>query len=173
MVRISILIKQNMVNKMELYIRNVNIQDFDKINNLFWQSDCLHYNNEPYIYEKTNEGSRTKEYIESLLNDKTNIFIVLEKEKEIIGFLLAHEEKKGHLPFHKKRKFIVIDNIVIDENYRNNGYGEILLNYSIEYAKKEKYNDIVLYVYKFNENAIKLYEKKGFEVLTQDMILKL
>jgi len=45
--------------------------------------------------------------------------------------------------------------------------------YIIEYAKNGKYNDIVLNVYGFNKNAIKLYEKKGFKILTQDMILKL
>ena len=158
---------------MDLTIRKANMEDFARINKLFWQSDCLHYNNEPYIYEKTNDGCRTREYIESIINDKANIFVVLEKEKEIIGFLFASEETKGHLPFHKKRKYMVIDNIVIDENYRNNGYGEKLLNYIIEYSKNGKYNDIVLNVYRFNENAIKLYEKKGFKILTQDMILKL
>ena len=156
---------------MDLIIRKANIGDYDRINKLYWQSDYFHYNNEPYIYEKTDEGCRTKEYIESLLNE--NIFIVLEEEKEIIGFLYAYEETKGHLPFHKKRKYIVIDNIVIDENNRNNGYGQKLLNYIIEYAKNGNYNDIVLNVYRFNENAIKLYEKKGFKIITQDMILKL
>ena len=158
---------------MDLNIRKANMEDFDQINKLFWQSDCFHYNNEPYIYEKTNDGGRTMEYIESLINDTTNIFVVLEKENEIIGFLFAHEETKGHLPFHKKRKYMVLDNIVIDENRRNNGYGEKLLDYFIEYAKNGNYYDIVLNVYKFNENAIKLYEKKGFRVLTQDMILKI
>jgi diamine N-acetyltransferase len=157
----------------DLIIRKANIGDYDIINKLYWQSDCFHYNNEPYIYEKTDEGCRTKEYIESLLNEEKNILIALETEKEIIGFLYAYEETKGHLPFHKKRKYIVIDNIVIDENYRNNGYGEKLLDYIIEYAKNGKYNDILLNVYRFNENAIKLYEKKGFKIITQDMILKL
>ena len=158
---------------MDLIIRKANIGDYDKINKLYWQSDCFHYNNEPYIYEKTEEGCRTKEYIESLLNEEKNILIALETEKEIIGFLYAYEETKGHLPFHKKRKYIVINNIVIDENYRNNGYGEKILDYIIEYAKNGNYNDIVLNVYGFNKNAIKLYKKKGFKILTQDMILKL
>jgi len=158
---------------MDLNIRGANMEDFDKINKLFWQSDCFHYNNEPYIYEKTDDGCRTREYIESLINDENNFIIVLEKKKEVIGFLIAHKETKGHLPFHKKRKFIVLDNIVIDENYRNNGYGEQLLAYIMVIAKKGNYNDILLNVYKFNENAIKLYEKMGFTILTQDMILKL
>jgi hypothetical protein len=48
---------------MDLIIRNANIEDYDKINNLYWQSDCFHYNDEPYIYEKTNECCRNKKYI--------------------------------------------------------------------------------------------------------------
>ena len=77
------------------------------------------------------------------------------------------------MPFHKKRKYLVLDNIVIDEKYQKNGYGQKLLDYLLEYSKENKYSDILLNVYCFNENAIKLYEKYGFKKLTQDMILKL
>ena len=154
-------------------IRRACITDYAQINNLFWQSDLYHYRNEPYIYEKSNERARSKEYIESLINDKASIFIVLEIENKIIGFLYAYEETKGGLPFHKKRKYIVIDNIVVDEEYQNKGYGKKLLDYIIKYTKDEKYSDIELYVYCFNKKAIKLYEEYGFENLTQNMILKL
>jgi len=37
-------------------IRKASINDFTQINELFWQSDLYHYDNEPYIYEKTEEG---------------------------------------------------------------------------------------------------------------------
>jgi len=158
---------------MDLIIRTAILEDYDELNKLFWQSDYFHYLNEPYIYEKTIEGHRTKEYIESIINGNNNIFIVLEEENKIIGFLYAYEETKGQLPFHKKRKYIVIDNIAVDENYQNKGYGEKLLNYILEYAKNNMYNDIILNVYNFNEKAIRLYKKKGFKIITQDMILKL
>ena len=92
-------------------IRKATIADYAQINNLFWQSDLYHYRNEPYIYEKSNEHARSKEYIESLLNDKASIFIVLEIENKIIGFLYAYEETKGGLPFHKKRKLIFSFNL--------------------------------------------------------------
>ena len=158
---------------MHINIRKACATDYAQINNLFCQSDLYHYKNEPYIYEKSNEYARSKEYIESLISDKASIFIVLEIENKIIGFLYAYEETKGGLPFHKKRKYIVIDNIVVDTQYQNKGYGKKLLDYIIKYAKDGNYNNIELYVYCFNEKAIKLYEKYGFENLTQNMILKL
>ena len=154
-------------------IRKAIIEDFDKINELNWQSDLYHYNNEPYIYEKTIEGYRTKEYIEEIINDENNLFVVMEMENEIIGFLYAYEEMKGKLLFHKKRKYMVLDNIVIKEKFQKMRYGYKLLEYLIEYSKEKHYNDIVLNVYCFNEKAIKLYERNGFKKLSQDMILKL
>jgi len=156
-----------------MIIREACTKDYDQINELFWQSDLYHFNNEPYIYEKTNEGYRSKEYVESMILDKNSVFMVLAEEDKIIGFIYAYEEIKGILPFHKKRKYIVIDNIIIDEKHQNRGYGQQLLNFMIEYAKEKKYNDIMLNVYCFNEKAIDLYKKHGFKTLTQDMILKL
>jgi ribosomal protein S18 acetylase RimI-like enzyme len=154
-------------------IRNACIEDFDQINDLFWESDLFHYNKEPYIYEKTDEGHRSKNYIESLINTEDNVFIVMEIDSKIIGFLYAYEEIKGKLLIHKKRRYMVLDNIVIKENYQNKGYGNKLINYFIEYSKKKKYNDIILNVYSFNEKAIKMYEKLGFTELMKNMILKL
>ena len=41
-------------------IRKAKMEDYYKINELFWQSDQLHYKNEPYIYENTKSGGRSK-----------------------------------------------------------------------------------------------------------------
>ena len=156
-----------------LSIRKACISDFNQINELFWQSDLFHHNNESYIYEKTDEGHRTKEYFESIICEENSIFIVLVIETKIIGFLYAYEEIRGKLPFHKKRKYMVLDNIVINEKYQNMGYGQKLMNYFVKYSREKQYKDIVLNVFCFNKNAIKLYENNGFEKLSQNMILKL
>jgi ribosomal protein S18 acetylase RimI-like enzyme len=154
-------------------IRIASLNDIERINELFWQSDLFHHNNEPNIYEKTNEGHRSKEYIETILNEDKDIFVVLELDDKIIGFLYGYEEIKGKLPFHKKRKYFVLDNIVIDTKYQNKGYGKKLIDYIIEYSNKKMYDDIMLNVYTFNKKAISIYEKYGFRNLSQNMSLKL
>ena len=158
---------------MNITIRKAVMEDYNRINELYWQSDKFHYENEPYIYEKTNDGCRSREYIESVIYGETNFFIIIENDIEIIGFLYAYEELRGKLPFHRKRKILIVDNIVVDERHQNKGYGKKLLDYTIKHSKDNGYNDILLNVYCFNEKAIKLYEEKGFEKITQDMILKI
>jgi len=45
----------------------------------------------------------------------------------------------------------------------------MIMNLTLE----KQYNDIILNAYRFNKDAIKLYEKNGFEKCSEDMMLKL
>lgn len=51
----------------------------------------------------------------------------------------------------------------INPNYRRKGYGQLLLQYAIDKAKKMGITTLRLYTdYDDNKNAVKLYEKMGF-----------
>ena len=81
----------------------------------------------------------------------TNITLVIENQK-VFGYMLVimmYEE------FH-------IGSICIDENYRNLGYGEMLLKSFFDITDSFGY-DTTLEVRYDNYSAIKLYEKLGFE----------
>ena len=52
--------------------------------------------------------------------------------------------------------------IVVDEKYRNQGIGTLLLNHAVEIAKEKGCKKIVLDVDKDNETAQSLYKKFGF-----------
>lgn len=56
--------------------------------------------------------------------------------------------------------------IVIDDNFRNKGYGNILLNSCIDDIKKSNCINITLEVSENNLPAIELYKKNGFKILS-------
>lgn len=60
---------------------------------------------------------------------------------------------------HNCGKIGIIEDIIVDKNYRSNGYGKEIINYLIEKAKEEKCYKIIL---NCNENYKKFYEKLGF-----------
>ncbi len=91
-----------------------------------------------------------KEYIENEIKNNPYFKCLLVEENNIII---------GYLYYSDIYERIEINQIEVDSNYRNKGYGTLLLSYLINNNKK----DITLEVKETNEYAIKLYKKFNFK----------
>jgi len=91
----------------------------------------------------------------SILNDES---ITLEDEStgQIIGICLIF--------IRNNRTKIELSHILINEEYRGKGYGNILMKKSIDYCKSIGISNIFLYVKKDNHVALNLYKKHGFVI---------
>ena len=87
-----------------------------------------------------------------LLNPNST-YIVAKLENNIVGFA----------GIWKAVDDIHITNIVVKKDFRNLGFGSVLLNKLIELCKEKKCSSITLEVNTKNIPAIKLYEKFGFK----------
>ncbi|MBF10962.1 MAG: GNAT family N-acetyltransferase [Flavobacteriaceae bacterium] len=76
-----------------------------------------------------------------------------ELKEEIIG-TFAYIKKEHRLYEFSK--------MAIDPNYRGLGYGNIMMQFAIEFAEKHCWEKIVLYSNTILENSIHLYRKYGF-----------
>jgi ribosomal protein S18 acetylase RimI-like enzyme len=147
--------------------------DIPRLGELYRQSDEFHFRNEPYVYRDSPEPGRSAEYLAGLVEQEDGLLLVAEDAGEVVGFAYGYEERKGQLPLHRPRVFFVLDNIAVDGRCRGRGYGSSLLRAVIDHAREKGYDDVMLNVYRFNADAIRLYEKLGFTELSRDMILKL
>ena len=154
-------------------IREALEKDFEVISMLYWESDNFHFQNQPNIYDETKDSFRSFEYLKGLINDQNSLFYVIEDENSVLGFIYGYEERKGFLPFHKKRTYFVIDNIIVSKKKQRLGYGTKLIDKIVEECKQKNYSDIVLNVFSFNKQAIALYKKKGFCELSKEYIMEL
>lgn len=96
------------------------------------------------------EITKINNYVNSKISKQINNYKIIKSDNKIIGCLLVEKHLDG----------VILDEIFIEEEYRNNGIGtkiinDVLSNYCIVY----------LWVYKDNINAIKLYEKLGFLII--------
>ncbi len=57
--------------------------------------------------------------------------------------------------------------LAVDSNYRKQGVGKNLMNHVKDQAKKQKMSSVSLTVWSDNMNAIKFYEKQGFQEVKQ------
>lgn len=123
------------------------------------------------IYKKINNTNITLEYfnefINNILNEYHNIY-VLQHENIVIGFgTLILEYKLTHngcIMAH-------IENVIIDENYRNQGFGNILIKELIDICKKEKCYKVIL---NCDSNLEKFYKKNNFtsNKLSMELLIK-
>ncbi len=65
-------------------------------------------------------------------------------------------------------KIAKIECLYVDKNYRGKGIATKLFNNVLEYAKNNNYSEVRLGTSLQLENAIKLYEKNGFEAYKYD-----
>ena len=84
------------------------------------------------------------------------------KEIDDYRVICINDKKIGCLLVVNKDDGVLLDEIYLEEKYRNNGIGtsiikEILSNYNIVY----------LWVYKLNTKALSLYKKLGFKIIDE------
>ena len=113
-----------------------------------WSADI--YNKYPITSEDINNF-----YINC--KDKSNFYpMTLIDNNKIIGHLILRNTDD-------KNEIIRLGFIIIDPNLRGKGYGKILINYAIEFAKdKLNAKEINLGVFENNLNAYYCYKSAGF-----------
>ena len=78
----------------------------------------------------------------------------------IVGIVDNKEVAYGHLDYEDN----IWLGICILSEYQGKGYGKQIMNYLLEYSRKNHINEIILSVDKDNVKAISLYKKYDFKV---------
>lgn len=150
---------------MSMNIRTATLNDIEQIVPLLIALDELHAKMYPTVFDesKIKEDIRQSFLLENI-NTPNNLFLIAESEKNIVGIVHCYiQETKNH-PIKKDKKVAVLSDLYVDENYRNKGIAQQLINKVLETIKENWIvNDVVLNVFNENQEAIKLYEKSGFK----------
>lgn len=121
-------------------ITKMNIADLDEI--------------EPYLLDKFGSTWNYKIFESELSSDNT-FYIVLKYDNKIIGFAgISIQYDEAH---------IMTINTHFD--FRNKGFGSLLLEELIKFAKKQKLDKLTLEVRESNLNAQNLYKKYNFKIV--------
>jgi ribosomal protein S18 acetylase RimI-like enzyme len=96
------------------------------------------------------EITKINNYVNSKIPKQINNYKIIKVDNKIIGCLLVEEHLDG----------VILDEIFIEEKYRNNGIGTKIINIILS-----NYSIVYLWVYKDNVKAVKLYEKLGFLII--------
>lgn len=94
---------------------------------------------------------------------------IIEKITHGMGYFLAVEDEKilgvlDYGPRHKSKfgQHVITFGVMTDENARGKGVASRLIQFFIEYARKEGYQKITIQAMGSNPQALALYKKLGF-----------
>ena len=93
-----------------------------------------------------------------------NYGFVIKEDEKLLGFASIHVINKIN------RVSCLIEDVVIDSNYRGKGLGKLLINHLIKFSKTLDSDKIIL---NSKESNTKFYEKLGFKKNETQMIIRL
>ena len=63
-----------------------------------------------------------------------------------------------------------LDDLIVEKSFQGQGIGQKLLLWGINHIKEQGYEEIVLHVAEWNQNAVKLYLKNGFIIVNREKV---
>ena len=89
------------------------------------------------------------------------------KDKIINTFLYAQNgELIGAVSCYENE----IDDLIVRKACQGQGSGQKLLLWGMNHIKEQGYEEIVLHVAEWNQNAVKLYRKNGFSITKKEKV---
>jgi ribosomal protein S18 acetylase RimI-like enzyme len=63
-----------------------------------------------------------------------------------------------------------LDDLIVEQSFQGQGIGQKLLLWGINHIKEQGYEEIILHVAGWNQNAVKLYLKNGFSIKKREKV---
>ncbi|MEM3530341.1 MAG: ribosomal protein S18-alanine N-acetyltransferase [Nitrososphaerales archaeon] len=107
-------------------------------------------------------------FFEEILNELPEAFLIAEKDGVVVGYIMCRIEY-GLSVLHKfglARKGHIVS-IAVLEQHRRKGLGYGLIKEALKALKNKNCSEVFLEVRVSNLEAIKLYEKLGFKVISK------
>jgi len=155
---------------MEVSIRKATVEDYDALCDLFDEVDALHRGNLPHIFQKPTGPVREHDYYGGLITDENIGLFVAEKGHKLVGFVHAVIRDVPAIPtFVAPRRIAIVESIGVKSECQAQGLGRRLMGTVPEWAIACGATAIELNVYEFNQTAIGIYQRLGYETLSRKM----
>ena len=113
-----------------------------------------HKTNEPIPYSLLLLADETKEAIDKYIYDSKLFYAYTELNPTPIGIIALYQVSSSVLE---------IKNIAICNQEQNKGYGKQLIDFSLQYAKKNLYKELIVGTGDTSSQSINFYLKNGFQ----------
>jgi len=143
----------------DLKIREVKVEDFENVRDLFIEENRYHASILP---EQIKMGPpMTKEEWSSFREQKDRRIFVADNNGQVLG-LIDLQIREREMPTLINRKSLFVKEIIVSEHARGKGIGKNLIERAKVLARELEIKEIELNVWTANQSAIEFYEKLNF-----------
>ena len=142
--------------------------DIPAISALYTEFFTYNAAQQPKYYTAATEDGK---YPNEVLNSQKGDIIVAEINRKIVGFVHVEEDTTPPYPSVLPHKFACIIDFIVNQQYRRNGIGRLLLNEVKHWAKSRNLEYIELMVLENNDIGRNFYERELFSAKSRTMRL--
>ena len=146
-----------------LTIRLANEADIPRLEDLLYQVHGLHAEGRPDIFIP---GCKkyTADQLREILADpvSTPVFVAI-ADGVLVGYCFCIRQVQTAASMQKITT-LYIDDLCVDAAMRGKGFGKVLYDHAVEYARMNGYYNLTLNVWACNPAAMRFYEKCGLSV---------
>jgi len=125
------------------------------------------------MFQEPDGPVRDRDFIlGSIADEAVNIFVA-EIEGPLVGLVHVLIREALDIPIFVPRRYAVIDNLAVKEEFRQRGIGRALMNKAHDWAVAKAADTVELTVYEFNESALAFYRRLGYKPLSRRMRISL
>ena len=123
----------------------------------YWNEYMKIYNECFYKMREALEVEPIKFYYDySQIKDKIKDIFLYLQNGVIVGAVSCYENE--------------IDDLIVEKSFQGQGIGQKLLLWGMNHIKEQGYEEIILHVAEWNQNAVKLYLKNGFSIRKRERV---
>ncbi|HEX6109769.1 MAG TPA: GNAT family N-acetyltransferase [Ktedonobacteraceae bacterium] len=153
----------------DIFLRAATHEDYEALCALFAQGDRVHYQALPEFFRPVEGPARSQEFFAEILANEDVALFVVEHEGALVGVIRCNVMNIPEVPVVVPRRFVLIQDIVVDESFRQQGIGQALIERVHRWAREKGVTEIELGVWEFNAAARSLYEKLGYRTTRRVM----
>ena len=153
-------------------IRLASEADIPRLEDLLYQVHGLHAEGRPDIFIpgcKKYTADQLKEILADPVN--TPVFVAT-ADGVLVGYCFCIRQVQTAASM-QKISTLYIDDLCVDAAIRGKGFGKVLYDHAVEYARANGYYNLTLNVWACNPSAMRFYEKCGLSVQKVGMELVL
>ncbi len=155
---------------MAVQVRPATMQDYPALAAIGRESQDLHAQAHPEIFQRETSGF-TEEYVRGLLANEQAMVFVADEGGQVLGYVFVRLRTMSFLDTFRPHVVAEIADIAVTTPARGKGTGHLLFEAAKLWARRQHAERLELMVWEFNERARQFYEQLGMRPLSRTMSL--